>query len=76
MGQRSFDKKTEPVTFACNLVTIPDTNRKFELKENLLKKVSNENDHVDPADLSDKKLLFVFAKKMYFDEKASGSKSN
>ena len=37
--------------------------------------MTNRNYNVDLASLSDKKLLFDFAKEMYFDVKALGNKS-
>ena len=38
--------------------------------------ITNKNYDVDLASLSDKKLMFDFAKEMYFDEKAPGNKSS
>ena len=52
-----------------------DTDNKFELQGDLLKMITNNNYNVDLANLSDKKLLFDFAKEKYFDEKALGNKS-
>ena len=37
--------------------------------------ITNKNYNVDLAELSDKKLMFGFAKEIYFDEKVSGNKS-
>ena len=67
--------KTIPVTFHDNLLTLLDTNKQFELKGELLKLIANENYNVDLANLSDKKLMYDFAKEMNFDLKAQGNKS-
>ena len=37
--------------------------------------ITNKNYYVDLASLSDKKLMYVFAKEMYFDVKATGNKA-
>ena len=58
------------------MLTFLDTDKKFEIKGNLLKMMTNRNNNIDNANLSDKKLKFEFAKGRYFDEKASGNKSN
>ena len=47
----------------------------FELKGELLKMTTNKNYNVNLASLSDKKLLYYFAKEMNFDTKAQGNKS-
>ena len=47
----------------------------FELEEDFLKMITNKNSNVDLANLLDKKLMFVFAKEFYFDEKVLGNKS-
>ena len=57
------------------LLTFRDTNKQFELKGDLLKKITNKNYNVDLASLSDKKLLYDFAKEMHFDERRVGNKS-
>ena len=49
--------------------------KKFELKGNLLKMITNKNYNVDHGSLSDKKLMYDFAKEMHFDTKALGNKS-
>ena len=66
---------TIPVTLHDNLITFCDTNKQFELKSELLKMITNKNCNVDLAILSDKKLLYVFAKEMQFDERGQGKKS-
>ena len=48
---------------------------KFELTGDLSKMITNKNYNVDLASLSDKKLLYDFAKEMNFDLKAQGNKS-
>ena len=68
--------KTIPITLYGNMLTFRDTNKKqFELKGGLLEMITNSKFNVDLASLSDKKLLYDFAKEMHFDLKASGNKS-
>ena len=67
--------KTIPVTLHDNLLTFRDTNKQFELKREFLKMITNKNYNVDLANLSDKKLMYDFAKEMNFDLKAQGNKS-
>ena len=57
------------------MLSFRDTNKQFELKGDLLEMVTNSKFNVDLASLSDKKLLYDFAKEMHFDPKASGNKS-
>ena len=52
-----------------------DPGKKFELKEDLLKVITNKNYNVGLASLSDKKLMYNFAEEMNFDVKAQGRKS-
>ena len=52
-----------------------DTRKEFELKGDLLKKLTNKKYNVDLASLSDKKLMYDFAKAMNFDIKATGRPS-
>ena len=66
--------KTIPITLYNNMFTFRDTNKQFELKGDLLKMITNKNYNVDLASLSDKKLMYVFAKEMHFDEKNVGNK--
>ena len=49
--------------------------KKFELKGDLLKMITNKNYNVDLASLSDKKLMYDFSKEMNFDLKARVNKS-
>ena len=51
------------------MITFRDTGKEFELKGDLLKMIPNKNYNVDLASLSDKKLIYDFAKEMYFDVK-------
>ena len=67
--------KTIPITLYGNILTFPDTNKQFELKGDLLEMITNSKFNVDLASLSDKKLLYDFAKEMHFDTKALGNKS-
>ena len=64
-----------PITLHDNLLTFRDSNKQFELKVDLLKMITNKNYNVDLASLSDKKLMYDFAKEMNFDLKAQGNKS-
>ena len=67
--------KTIPITLYGNMLTFCDTNKQLELKGDLLEMITNGKFNVDLASLSDKKLMYNFAKEMYFDPKASGNKS-
>ena len=64
-----------PITLYNNILTFRDTGKEFELKGNLLKMITNKNYNVNHASLSDKKLMYEFAKEMHFDERALGNKS-
>ena len=66
---------TIPITLYNNILTFRDTGKEFELKRDLLKMITNNNFNVDLASLSDKKIMFDFAKEMHFDLKAVGKKS-
>ena len=68
-------KNTIPNIFYNNLLTFRDTGKKFELKGDLLKMITNNNLNVDLASLADEKLLYDFAKEMNFDLKAVCKKS-
>ena len=57
------------------MLTFRDTGKEFELKEDLLKMITNKNFNVDLASLADKKIMYDFAKEMTFDLKAQGNKS-
>ena len=58
------------MTLDNNLLTFRFTVKKFKLKRALSKMTTIENYNADFANLPDKKLLFDFAKGMYFNEKA------
>ena len=64
-----------PITLYNNILTFRDTGKKFEIKGDLLKMITNKNFNVNHASLSDKKLMYEFAKEMYFDERRVGNKS-
>ena len=64
-----------PITLYNNLLTFRDTNKQFELKGDLLKMITNKNYNVNHASLSDKKIMYDFAKEMHFDERRVGNKS-
>ena len=66
---------TIPITLYGNMLTFRDTNKQFELKGDLLEMITNGKFNVDLASLSDKKLMYDFAKEMHFDPRASGNKS-
>ena len=67
--------KTIPITLYGNMLTFRDTYKQFELKGDLLEMITNNKFNVDLASLSDKKLMYDFAKEMHFDPKTSGNKS-
>ena len=67
--------RTIPITLYGNMLTFRDTNSQFELKGDLLEMITNSKFNVDLASLSDKKLMYDFAKEMHFDTKALGNKS-
>ena len=67
--------KTIPITLYGKMLTFRDTNKQFELKGDLLEMITNSKFNVDLASLSDKILMYDFAKEMHFDPKASGNKS-
>ena len=51
------------------MLTFRDTDKKFELKGDLLEMINKTNYNVDLAWLWDKKMMYDFAKEMYFDSK-------
>ena len=57
------------------MLTFRDSGKVFELKGDLLEMITNKNYNVDLAKLSDKKLMYDFAKEMKFDLKAISKKS-
>ena len=67
--------KKIPITLYGNMLTFRDTNKQFELEGDLLEMITNSKFNVDLATLSDKKLMYDFAKEMHFDPRASGNKS-
>ena len=67
--------KKIPITLYGNMLTFRDTNKQFELKGDLLEMITNSKFNVDLASLSDKKLMYDFAKEMHFDRNATGNKS-
>ena len=68
-------KNTIPITLCGNILTFRDTGKEFEITGDLLEIITNKNFNVNLASLSDKKLMFDFAKEMTFDTKAQGRKS-
>ena len=68
-------KNKIPITLYGNMLTFRDTGREFVLERDLLKMITNKNYNVNLASLSDKKLMYDFAKEMHFDMKAQGNKS-
>ena len=64
-----------PITLHNNLLTFRDSGKVFELKGELLKMITNKNYNVNHASLSDKKLMYNFAKEMNFDRSRIGNKS-
>ena len=67
---------TIPITLHDNLLTFRDTGNEFELRGDLLKTITKKNYNVDLARLSDKKVMYDFAKEMNFDLKTPGNKSS
>ena len=67
--------KTIPITLYGNMLTFRDTGKQFELKGDLLEMITNSKFNVDLASLSDKKLMYDFAKEMHFDMRAQGDKA-
>ena len=63
------------ITLHNDLLTFRDTNKHFELKGDLSKMITNKNYNVNLASLSDKKIMYDFAKEMHFDERRVGNKS-
>ena len=57
------------------MLNFRDTGREIELKGALLNMKTKRNYNVDLASLSDKKSMYDFANKMYFDVKVPGNKS-
>ena len=57
------------------MLTFRYTDKQFDLQGVFLKMITNKNYKVDLAKFSDKKLLYDFAKEMYFDEKTPVKKS-
>ena len=77
-SNRGYDRllnKTIPFKLYDNLLTFRDTEETFELEGNFLKTITNKNYKVDPVKLPDKKLMFDFAKEMFFDEKTLSNRS-
>ena len=65
---------TIPVTLYNNLLTFRKTDKKFELRGDRLKLITNKNYNVDLSSLSDKKLIIDFVKETCFDVEAPGNK--
>ena len=66
---------TLPITLHDNLFTFRDSIKQFELKGDLLEMITKKNYNVNLASLSDKKLIYDFAKEMNFDIKTQGRKT-
>ena len=64
-----------PITLYNDLLTFRDTGEECEMKGDLFKMITNKSYNVDLASLSDKNLLYDFAKELYFDVKAPSEKS-
>ena len=63
-----------PIALFDKLITFRDTGKIFELKGDLLKKITNKNYNVDLASLSGKTLRYEFAKELYYRVQAPGNK--
>ena len=68
-------KNTIPITLHDNLLTFRDTGKVFELKGDVLIKITIKNYNVNLASLSDTKLKYNFAKEMNFDVRGQIRKS-
>ena len=68
-------KNKIPITLYGNMLTFRDTNKHFELKGDLLEMITDSKYNVNLASLTNKKLMYDFAKEMLFDQKAVGKKS-
>ena len=66
---------TIPINLHEKLLTFRDSSKVFELKGDLLEKITHKNYNVDLAKLLDKKLMYNFAKEMNFDIKTIDKKS-
>ena len=64
----------KPINLYNNLLPFRDSNEQYELKGHLLEMITNKNCNADLAKLSDKKLMYDFAKQLNFDLKAVGKK--
>ena len=67
--------ETLPVTLHDILLTFRDTDEKFELEGDFLKTITDKNCNIDLGKLTDKEVMFEFAKEIYFDENVLGNKS-
>ena len=67
--------KTIPVTPHDILLKFPETDEKFELNRERLRMTYNDNYNIDLANSSEKKLMIVFAKELFFVEKGSRKKT-
>ena len=65
-----------PVTLHDNLLTFRVTGKIFEMKGDLLIIIIDKNYNVDLSSLSDKQIMFDFAKRKNFDVRGQGNKSN
>ena len=54
---------------------IRDTDKKFELHEDLFKTIINKNCNIYQVNLADKTIMYEFAKEMYFVQRALGNKT-
>ena len=64
-----------PITLHNIFLTFHDADKVFELKGDFSEMITNKNYNVDLASLSDKKLMYDFAKEMKFDVKTTSNKS-
>ena len=67
--------KSIPMTLHYNLLKFRDTNKQIDLKGDVFEMITNKNYNVDLANLSDKKILYHFAKELNLDLKTIGKKS-
>ena len=64
-----------PVTIFSNMITFRDSNKSFRLEGDLLKVITNHKFNVDHSNQHNRKIIYEFAKEMYYDTKSTGRPS-
>ena len=65
-----------PVTLVSNMLIFRDSNKSFKLDADLLESLTNYGFNVDHSNQQDRKKIYEFAKKLKFNIKQKGNKSN